>query len=91
MRCEFPTDVLTLLEPHLDVAALRQMRVASRTFAALFTSPALAHFDIKQDDRFVDQISPRVDQLLRNMQLAHFVQRVTVRYETCHHSVCTMA
>jgi hypothetical protein len=88
MPCELPTDVLVLLEPHLDVAALRQMRTASRTFAALYTSPALAQFDIKQDDRFVDQISPRVEQLLANIRLAHLVRRVAVHY-TCYSPVRT--
>jgi hypothetical protein len=91
MHRELPTDILTLLEPLLDVADLRQMRAASRTFAAMFAPALFAQFNIKQAEPLIDEITPRAEQLLSNMHLAHLVQRVRVQYEAYHHPVCTMA
>jgi hypothetical protein len=91
MQREVPADVMLLLEPLLDLADLRQMRAASRTFAAMFAPAVFAQFNIKQADPLIDGITPRVDQLLSNTRLAHFVRRVTVHYEATHHSVCGMA
>jgi hypothetical protein len=90
MQKQLPDDVHALLAPLLDVADLRQMRAASQLFAALYTPAAFAQFSITQAEPRIDGITPRVEQLLSHMRLAHFVQRVTVRYKG-HYTVCMMA
>jgi hypothetical protein len=90
MQKRLPDDVHALLVPLLDIADLRQIRAASRTFAALYTPAAFAKFRITQAEPRIDGITPRVEELLSNMRLACFVRRVTVRYNS-HYLVCVIA